>query len=66
MRIRFGSWIHSCDFVSVIENIINAGTGNGLYTIVFKTDYDANIAYKQLLEKGYYDASNNEYSNVNC
>lgn len=64
MRIQFGTWIQSCDFVSIIGKSIQAKTGNGLYTIIFEKKEDADAAYKQLLEKGYYDASNNEYSNV--
>ena len=65
MRIQFGTWIQSCDFVSNPGhgNFINASTGNGLYTIVFNTEEEAHLAYKQILEKGYYDATNNEYSN---
>lgn len=65
MRIQFGTWIHSCDFVSNPGNshIIGASTGNGYYTIAFNTEKEAHEAYKQLLEKGYYDATNNEYSN---
>ena len=65
MRIQFGTWIHSCDFVSNPgnSNLINAKTGNGLYTIVFDSVEEAHLVYKQLLEKGYYDATNNEYSN---
>ena len=66
MRIQFGTRIQSCKFVSHPDNscIINASTGNELYTILFNTDTQACFAYKQLLEKGYYDASNNEYSNT--
>lgn len=65
MRIQFGTRIYSCIFVSNpgYSNIINANTKNGLYTIVFSTKEEANKAYKQLLEKGYYDASNEKYSN---
>lgn len=65
MRIKFGTWIHNCDFVSNPGNshIIGASTRNGYYTIVFNTEEEAHDAYNQLLEKGYYDATNNEYSN---
>lgn len=65
MRIQFDTWIHSCAFVSNPgnSNIINAATKNGLYTISFNTKEEAHKAYKQLLEKGYYDASNEVYSN---
>lgn len=68
MRIQFGTWIWNCDFVSNpgYGNIIGASTGNGyytIYTIAFDTNEEAHAAYKQLLEKGYYDASNNKYSN---
>lgn len=65
MRIQFGTWIHSCTFVSNpgYGNIINACTNNGLYSIRFDTIEEANYAYRQLLEKGYYNASSNWYSN---
>ena len=65
MRIKFGTWIHSCSFVSNPgnSNIINAATGNGLYTIVFDTEEEAHQVYDQILEKGYYDATCNEYRN---
>lgn len=65
MRIQFGTWIHECKFVSNPgeANLINAATNNGLYTIVFKTKEEAHQVYKQILKKGYYDASYNEYSN---
>ena len=65
MRIKFGTWIHSCEFVSNpgYGRTIGASTGNGYYTIVFKTNEEAHEVYKQLLEKGYYDATDKEYSN---
>lgn len=65
MRIKFGTWIHTCDFVSNpgYSNLINANTKNGLYTIVFESSKEAFDAYCQLLEKGYYDATHNNYSN---
>lgn len=65
MRIQFGTWIQSCKFVSNPRygNLINASTNNGLYTIAFDTEEEAHAAYKQLLEKGYYDATDNQYSN---
>ena len=63
MRIQFGTWIRNCDFVSNpgCGNTIGASTGNGYYTIAFNTNEEAHGAYKKLLEKGYYDASNNAY-----
>lgn len=66
MRIKFSTWIQECSFVAHLdgERFINADTHNGLYTIVFKNEVDAKKAYIQILERGYYDASNNEYSNV--
>lgn len=66
MRIQFGRRIHACDFVSHSANstLMNAATvKNGLYTIAFDTEEEAEAAYKQILEKGYYDATNNQYSN---
>ena len=65
MRIQFGTWIRSCDFVSNpgYGNTLGASTSNGYYTIVFDSNEKADLAYKQLLEKGYYDATNNEYWN---
>lgn len=66
MRIRFGTWILSCSLVSHPggdSELINAATGNGLYTIVFDTVDEAAKAYNQLLVNGYYDASDNQYSN---
>ena len=65
MRIQFGAWIRNCDFVSNpgYGNTLGASTSNGYYTIVFDTNEEAGVAYNQLLEKGYYDASNNEYWN---
>ena len=65
MRIQFGTWIHNCEFVSNPgnSNLINALTKNGIYTIVFDTEQEAFMAYKQILTKGYYDATNNTYSN---
>lgn len=65
MRIQFGTWIHSCNFVSNpgYSNSLGASTSNGYYTIVFDTNEEARAAYKQLLEKGYYDATYNQYSN---
>lgn len=67
MRIKFGTWIHFCSFVSNpggCSNIINAATGNGLYTITFNTVDEAKEAFNQILVNGYYDASSCEYSNV--
>ena len=65
MRIQFGAWIRNCDFVSNhgYGNTLGASTSNGYYTIVFDTNEEDGVAYKQILEKGYYDASNNEYWN---
>ena len=65
MRIQFGTQIRNCDFVSNpgCGNTIGASTGNGYYTIVFDTNEEAGVAYNQLLEKGYYDATHNQYSN---
>ncbi|WP_302327631.1 hypothetical protein [Enterocloster lavalensis] len=66
MRIRFGTWIHFCRFVSNPggnSNIINACTSNGLYTIVFDTADEAKEVYNQILVNGYYDASDKEYRN---
>ena len=65
MRIQFGTWIQSCDFVSNpgYGNTLCASTSNGYYTIVFDSNEKAHLAYKQLLEKGYYDATHNQYSN---
>lgn len=68
MRIKFGTWIQSCSFVSHPggdSKIINALTGNGLYTIHFETLEEAKNAYNQLFVNGYYDASDNQYSNYN-
>lgn len=66
MRIKFGTWILSCSLVSHPggdSELINVATGNGLYTIVFNTADEAVKAYNQLLVMGYYDASDNQYSN---
>lgn len=65
MRIQFGTWIHECRMVSNpgYGKTIGAETKNGYYTINFNTEKEAHIAYKQLLEKGYYDASNSAYIN---
>lgn len=66
MRIKLGSWIQSCSFVSYpgeAGRIINASTINGLYSICFNSEEEAQAAYKQLLTEGYYDASDKEYSN---
>lgn len=67
MRIQFGEWIHSCNYCNFVSSpvygyAIDASTTNGYYTIVFDTYEEAYAAYRQLLEKGYYDASNNQYS----
>lgn len=66
MRIQFGRCIRACKFVSHSANstLMNAATDNGLYTIAFDTVEEADAAYKQVLEKGYYDATNNQYSNM--
>lgn len=66
VRIKFGTWILSCSLVSRPggdSELINAATRNGLYTIVFDTVDEAVKAYNQLLINGYYDASDNQYSN---
>lgn len=66
MRIKFGTWIQFCSFVSNpggCSNIINAATGNGLYTITFNTVDEAKEAFNQVLVNGYYDASDKDYSN---
>lgn len=67
MRIQFGTWILSCDYVSYLvdSSLIGAYTTNGYYVIAFDNSEEAQVAYKQILEKGYYDASNNEYSSSN-
>ena len=65
MRIKFGSWIQSCSFVSNPGGrMMNASTDNGLYTIIFESEENAEEAYKKILEQGYYDATDCEYSNV--
>lgn len=67
MRIKFETWILFCDFVAhpgKHAKIINAGTDNGLYTIFFDTADEAAEVYDQLLKLGYYDASENGYSNI--
>lgn len=67
MRIKFRTWIQSCDFVDYpgeSGTIINANTLNGLYTIYFNSEGEAQDAYNQLLVKGYYDASDEKYSNI--
>ena len=67
MRIQFGNRIYRCDAVSRIggfnSTYMGASTPNGFYHIKFKKPEEANKAYQQLLEKGYYNATNNEYSN---
>lgn len=65
MRIRFGTWIHECKFVSNpgYGNMINAATSNGLYTITFDTEEKAHLVYEIILKKGYYDATNDKYQN---
>jgi len=69
MRIKFANRIYSCDFVTRVgglkseSSLINAKTSNGLYTIKFKTPYEADKAFVLLLTKGYYDASDTEYTN---
>lgn len=65
MRIQFGTWIHECMFVSNpgYGNMINAATSNGLYTIIFDSAEEAHQVYKQILEKGYYDATGDKYQN---
>lgn len=66
MRIKCGTWILSCNLVSHPggdSELINAATGNGLYTIVFDTVDEAKEAFNQILVNGYYDASDNQYSN---
>lgn len=66
VRIKFGTWIQFCSFVShpgADGNIINASTGNGIYTIVFDTVDEAKEAFNQILVNGYYDASDKEYRN---
>lgn len=69
MRIQFGNRIYSCDFVTRVggikseSSLINAKTTNGLYTIKFTTPYEADLAFVQLLTKGYYNASDTEYTN---
>lgn len=66
MRIKFGTWIQACTFVSYpggTGRTINAATSNGVYTIYFNSEIDAQDAYDRLLIRGYYDASDREYSN---
>lgn len=66
MRIKFGTWIQACNFVSYpgeTGTSVNAATSNGLYTICFSSEREAQDAYDQLLTRGYYDASDKEYSN---
>lgn len=50
MRIKFRTWIQSCDFVGYpgeSGTIINANTLNGLYTIYFNSEGEAQDAYNQ-------------------
>lgn len=65
MRIRFGTWIHLCSFVSYSDSgkILNVGTENGLYTIIFESEGEAQRAYDQILIQGFFDASKEKYSN---
>ena len=62
MRIKIDTHIWLCNFVGKTDNdnVIRADVPNGLYTIEFKTNEEAEIAFQQLLENGYYDATNDE------
>lgn len=62
MRIRVKDCILLCDIVvySKGNKLISASAQNRIYNILFITPEDAENAYNQLLEKGYYDAYDNE------
>lgn len=70
MRIQFGRRIKLCNNVTYSGNInknkcliIATTCAGSVYSIVIEGESRAKKAYQQLLELGYYDASNDEYSN---
>ena len=70
MRIQFGRRIKLCNNVTYSGHInknryliIATTCAGSVYSIVIEGESRAKKAYQQLLELGYYDASNDVYSN---
>lgn len=65
MRVKFGRRIYICTVATLCNNssLILLTTSNGVYTIDTNSIFIANDCHAQLLEKGYCDFSDYEYSN---
>jgi hypothetical protein len=65
MRVRFNNSIYSCTKVSHTpeSKLLLITTTNGVYTVDMITSKSAELAYYQILTKGYCDFSKYEYQN---
>ena len=63
MRVKFGKRIYLCTIATCSGDCMLLTTNNGFYTVVFESDEAAQHCHTFLLENGYYDFSNCNYSN---
>lgn len=63
MRIRFGDSIRFCTKITRAGKLLLITNSNGVYTVNIECDKQALVIYDFILEHGYYDLSDYEYSN---
>lgn len=65
MRVKLGERIYVCTVATHTKEskLILLTTSNGVYTVIMNSVTEAEICHKSLLENGYYDFSEYEYSN---
>lgn len=63
MRIQFDNSIRLCTKITLSGKILLVTNSNGVYTVNIGCDKQASIIYDYILEYGYYDLSDYEYSN---
>lgn len=65
MRVKLGKHIFLCTVATHPDNsnLLILTTPNGVYTVNVIVNYYAEYIFKNLLEKGYCDLSDYEYSN---
>ncbi len=64
MRVQFGSRIYSCTVATRTgESFLLITTSNGVYTVDCETEDNANDCHRELLQNGWCDFSDYQYSN---
>lgn len=63
MRVKFGKRIWFCTLATKTGNLLLITTSNGVYTVDCKTENVAAALHAQLLELGWCDFSDYQYSN---